>query len=285
MRDLFCGWYVKCQNEQGTLAVIPAIHQKDGIQTGSIQLITEDGAFFVPFSCEELRGSIKKYGFAVGANLFLRQGIRLDIRMPGLCVQGKLTFGPLLPLRSDIMGPFAWVPGMECRHSVVSMKHTVDGKMVLNDKKWIFSGGTGYIEGDRGRSFLEYYAWTQCSFREGSLMAAAAKIPLAGWWFTGTIAAVWWRGKEYRLATYLGASVENVEHGRMQIRQGKYRLTVQLLHARKFPLAAPVGGQMLRTIHESASCKVWYQFLEGENVLFDVVSDRAAFEFEYPENE
>lgn len=45
--------------------------------------------------------------------------------------------------------------------------------------------------------------------------------------------------------------------------------------------AAPNHGLMNRTIHESVSCKAYYRFSYKEKVLFEFVSDRASFEFEY----
>ena len=48
---------------------------------------------------------------------------------PGLNVNGRLDFGTLTPIKYDIMGPFALVPFMECRHSVISMRHPVWGAL------------------------------------------------------------------------------------------------------------------------------------------------------------
>lgn len=70
------------------------------------------------------------------------------------------------PLRSDIMGPFRFLPGMECSHGVISMGHSLEGKLDLNGKRIDFSGGTGYVETDRGRSFPSAYLWTQCTVRQ-----------------------------------------------------------------------------------------------------------------------
>ena len=35
MNEFFCGWYFKCQSEERTLAVIPALHRSRGVQTYS----------------------------------------------------------------------------------------------------------------------------------------------------------------------------------------------------------------------------------------------------------
>ena len=42
---------------------------------------------------------------------------------------------------------------MECYHGIVSMDHTVNGLIEINNEKIDFSEGRGYIEKDWGRSF------------------------------------------------------------------------------------------------------------------------------------
>lgn len=41
MRNTFYGWYMKCQSDLQTLAVIPAVHQNGKKRTCSIQIITD----------------------------------------------------------------------------------------------------------------------------------------------------------------------------------------------------------------------------------------------------
>lgn len=76
---------------------------------------------------------------------------------PGLKIKGKLEFGTLSPLKYGIMGLFAFVPCMECLHSVESMKHTVQGTVYVNGEKYPFDSAADYWEGGRGRSFPREY--------------------------------------------------------------------------------------------------------------------------------
>lgn len=192
-----------------------------------------------------------------------------------------MDFGPLSPLKYDIMGPFALVPFMECRHSVLSMRHSIRGNVWINGQEYLFQNAWGYWEGDRGRSFPKEYIWTQCCFSEGSLMLSVADIPMAGIHFTGIIGAVLWRGKEYRIATYLGARVVRTQNKMVRIIQGNLELDAWLLEASEQPLKAPAKGNMIRTIHESASCRAFYQLRKEGRTLFAFETDRASFEFEY----
>ena len=281
MRNYFRGWYIKCQGSFRTVAFIPAYHITKHEKSCSLQVITDEGSWYVDYPIGQFR--MDKNGVTIGPNVFTRQGIKLDIHRPELTVTGKLTFGEFTPLAYDIMGPFKYVPFMQCRHSVFSMGHRVDGKLTINGEKVLFDNGVGYIEGDRGDSFPKEYLWTQCSFPEGGVMLSVAEIPLCGLHFTGVICAIYYRGREYRLATYLGAKAVRIQNGEVIIRQGRRTLTVRRLQDRGKPLAAPVGGDMKRTIRESPGCRVYYHYQEKGQTLFRFISEAASFEYEYPQ--
>lgn len=279
MFHYFYGWYLKCQSDTQTLALIPAVHSTGNKRTCSIQVITDEDAWTVTYTGDFFRRT--KGNIIIGKNRFGKKGIFLAIRTPELTVRGKLDFGPLSPLKYDIMGPFALAPFMECRHSVWSMRHPVRGAVDINGQKYSFQNAWGYWEGDRGRSFPKEYIWTQCCFRGGAVMLSVADIPMAGIHFTGIIGFVLWRGKEYRIATYLGARAVKIEDKAVRVKQGNLELDVRLLEESKRPLKAPVKGDMVRTIHESASCRAFYRFRKKGCTLFAFETDRASFEFEY----
>ena len=179
------------------------------------------------------------------------------------------------------MGPFRFFAGMQCSHGVISMGHSLRGTLELNGERLDFSNGIGYIETDRGRSFPSAYLWTQCVWggaERGSLMLAVATVPLPVAGFTGCIGSILYGGREYRLATYRGARIEAWSSSGAVIRQGTYRLDVQLLNERRQALRAPVEGRMERTIHESLCAEVRYRFWHGKDLLFQHTDANASFE-------
>jgi len=281
MRDYFCGWYLKCQNEMKTVALIAAYHITRGEKTCSVQVITDDASWNAVFPYSEYTQTDSSV--TIAGNHFSAEGFILDLHTPELTATGKITFGPFSPIGYDIMGPFKFVPFMECRHSVFSMKHTVNGQLTINGETYEFRDGVGYLEGDRGYSFPKNYVWTQCCFPEGSVMLSVADIPFCGIHFNGVISAIHYRGREYRLGTYLGARATHIHDGTVVVRQGRKQLTVKRLEKKGHPLAAPVGGDMSRTIHETAACKAWFQYQENGITIFEFEADNAAFEYEYPQ--
>lgn len=278
----FEGWYFKHQNRQGQiLALIPAFHtDREGRRTASLQVISGDKSWWLEYP--EAQVSRRPLQVQVGQCSFGSRGMELQIRREGLSLQGALQYGPFTPLRSDIMGPFRFFAGMQCSHGVISMGHSLSGTLELNGERLDFTGGTGYIETDRGRSFPSRYLWTQCVWdgaEQGSLMLAIAAIPLPVGSFTGCICSVLYQGREYRLATYRGARIEAWSPSGAAIRQGKYRLEAELLNEQRQPLRAPVEGSMERTIHESLRAEVHCRFRQGNRLLFQHTDPCASFEY------
>lgn len=280
----FEGWYLKFQTQDGrALALIPALHiDATGRRSASLQVVESGRSWWIEYPHTDFRASKDRFHVQVGSNSFDAQGAVLSIEQPGCRLQGAVRFGPFMALGSDIMGPFRFFAGMECSHGVVSMGHALEGRLNLNGEIIDFANGTGYIETDRGCSFPSAYLWTQCLWREKgpvSLMLSVAAIPLAGIRFTGCICAVFCEGREHRLATYRGARAEQWSPCGAVIRQGKYRLEVQVSEDHGQPLRAPVAGVMQRTIRESLCTEARYRFWTGGELLFDHTDPHASFEY------
>lgn len=280
----FEGWYLKYQTREGqALALIPACHVgADGRRGASLQVLAEGRSWWLEYPGAAFHASEPVFHVQLGQSLFTERETRLHVEREGLSLYGTVRHGPFTPLGSDIMGPFRFLPAMECAHGVLSMGHPLEGSLTLNGELLDFSGGTGYLETDRGRAFPIRYLWTQCAWQEAglhSLMLSVAAIPMAGVRFTGCICAVCCGGKEYRLATYRGARVERWSADGVSIRQGRYRLTADLLEGKACPLRAPVGGTMGRTVHESLCATVRYRFWAGETLLLDRTDPCAGFEY------
>ena len=275
----FKGWYFKCRTGDKTIAFIPAYYYSNNKKSASLQIITDEKAFNIPF--EKLEYQENPLYVKIGNCVFSHEGIILNYKDNGLTLAGKLCFEEFSPIRYDIMGPFKYVPFMQCRHSVYSMCHKINGEFKVNDQLYNFENGIGYIEGDRGHSFPKKYIWTQCCFKNNSLMLSVADIPFLGIHFTGIISVVLLNGKEYRIATYLGAKIKQVDKNTVTVKQGNFEFAAKLLKKKAQPLAAPTNGDMCRTIHESAACEAYYRFSRKDRVLCEFTTNKASFEFEY----
>lgn len=259
MKKYFAGRYYKHQKGNQTLAVIIGKASSGEF----VQIIANNKVFH--------------YDTLKGCNV-LKHGLALNY--PD--IHGMVKYGPFLSLRSPIMGPFHFLP-MQCSHEILSMRHSLSGKFMVEDTLMDFSGGTGYIEGDYGRSFPKNYLWLQCNaFKENlSIMVSIAHIPIFGFTFTGCICAITYKGREYRLATYKGVHIRLATEEKIILTQGHYTLCILLKPAKTLPLYSPQNGQMTGTIHESICTKADFTFRYKGSLIFHAKSNRCSYEYNY----
>lgn len=268
-KSFFEGWYFKHQAGGETLAFIPG-RATDG---AFVQMINNEGSCSFPVDdCTQRDGVIR-----AGNCVFSREGAVIDL--PG--VQGNIRYGQLSPLHTDIMGPFRHLP-MECRHEIISMRHTLTGSVIANGQETVFDGGIGYIERDSGTSFPQSYQWIQCNaFREPcSVMLSIASIPFLGSHFTGCICAIVYGQREYRLATYGGVRIRVAEPGHVVLAQGKLLLKIDIRSlSTAHPLNSPVSGLMTGVIRESNRASARFRLWEKGVLVFDLRSQNASYEY------
>lgn len=218
----FEGWYYKLidSTEQHRLAVIPGVFLTQD-RHAFIQVL--DGATgqttYHRFPLEMFWAAQDRFEVHIGANRFNMTNLTLDIDRPGQRIKGQLRFGSVTPFpvswgSPGIMGWYAWVPGMECYHGVVSLDHEIYGELTIDDRTVDFTEGRGYGEKDWGRRFPEAWIWFQTnhfSVPGSSLTASIAVIPWTTGAFPGFIIALWHRGQLYRFATYTGAQTESLD--------------------------------------------------------------------------
>lgn len=265
----FQGWYYKQRTGGYMLAFIPG-RAADG---PFVQMIDSNGTRRFAMPDFHVRGDTVRTGECA----FSPAG--LHIRLPG--VTGDLRYDGRTPLRSDIMGPFAHLP-MQCRHGVVSMGHTVHGRVTVDGQTHVFDGGSGYAEKDSGRSFPKSYLWLQCNdfTPPCALMLSIAHIPFLGGAFTGCICALMFAGREYRLATYRGVRILTLTDDTVRLWQGDLllELTMRPLNG-GHPLLAPQRGSMTETIRESYDAHVHLRLTQAGRTILVCESDRAAYEW------
>lgn len=273
--EKFKGYYFKCSSNEHTVALIPASHGN----RASLQIITDQNSFLVDYRHILFGKTVPRV--KIGESAFSERKIVLNVNRTKVKAEGALYFGGLTPLKYDIMGAFKPVAAlMQCRHRVISMKHKVNGSVRINGEVYVFKNDCGYIEGDEGRSFPKKYIWAQGFFEEGSVMMSIAEVPLAGAVIEGVIAVVYAYGKEYRLATYLGAKTVCAGDGYVEIRQGKYTLTIKRLSGNSHKLLAPKNGKMNRIIRESPKCELYCRLKKSSVVIAEFISESGSFESE-----
>lgn len=265
----FEGWYFKHQINDDVIAFIPG-KAKSG---AFVQVLSKN--FSMQYDFPELM--VSDHEIHVGNCVFAKHGCRIEL--PD--IRGEIKYGSLTPLAYDIMGPFCYLP-MQCRHGVISMTHSLGGSIQIGGEEYSFDGGIGYIEKDSGVSFPRSYLWLQCNnFPEQcAIMLSVAHIPFGGLHFTGCICAIIYGGKEYRLATYKGVKIKLAEERHICLEQKNLMLDITVdAHQEGHPLRSPVRGKMNGMIRERCNARIRVILHDGEQLIFDLSSDHAMFEY------
>jgi hypothetical protein len=285
-RRYFEGWYLKhvSQDLQHVISIIPGVSLTKHDPHGFIQILNgiTGESVYTRYPLSDCSFSETSFDVRIGKSTFSLDGITLDIQSETLQLQGSLTYGqmqryPSSRFSSGIMGWYSFVPFMECKHDVVSMRHLLDGSLTLNGDIISFADGTGYIEKDWGRSFPESWIWAQgntFSGSDASFMLSVAKIPWLGKFFIGSIAYLSVAGKTYTFATYNGAKVKRLSFANdtltFQLVHSQYTLSGTVQQQRHGTLHAPVSGTMSRMIKESADADITLHLTDHSGrVLFD----------------
>lgn len=282
-KSFFEGWYFKHQYKNFNIAFIPGINiDKNGVKYSFIQVITDSKSYYIKYDYKDFSISKDKLTIKIKDNIFSKKGIVVNIVNKDITIKGKLNYKDITPIKYDIMGPFSLLPFMECNHGVISLHHKVMGKLSVNNEELIIEEGIGYIEKDWGCSFPKSYLWIQSNeFKEEktSIMVSIADIPLSKFEFKGCIAVVFYKGKEYRLATYNGVKILFYNENGLTIKRGKYKLEIDIKENYPQKLLAPNGGEMIRTIYENISCKAKFKFYIKDTKVFELESDNTSFEY------
>ncbi len=296
-RNYFEGWYFKqlASSAPYTVCLIPGISISRRASHAFIQVITspEMKTTYFTFPTSDFFASASRFDVRIGPNRFNSEGMIIDLHNGQESISGRLYFGPFEPLRHsrwmpNIMGPFAYMPMMECNHGVISMGHTVSGMLKINNNPLYFNGTRGYLEKDWGRSFPKWYIWLQCNHfnrQDVRFMCSIAEVPFLGVTFKGIICSLIFNGQEHRLATYTAAKVKGLSsHNQcvsFTIESGQYQLYVKAQSKRMGPLKAPQAGMMQHSIKEGieGSIELCLKNRQGE-CLLQTQGEHAGIEIE-----
>jgi tocopherol cyclase len=239
---------------------------ENGEQQAFVQVL--DGkkrtAEYHKFDATEFRPCDGKFEISLANNFFSVNTLKLDLPT----VQGQLNFHQQRPWPSrfyspGIMGPFSFVPFMECYHGILSMDHIIVGQLIIQGEVIDFSNGRGYMEKDWGHSFPSAYFWMQTNHfsQPGiSLKASVANIPWLGSSFVGHIAGVWLHNRLIQFTTYNGSkllkSVADKDKVELIMENAKYRLEIFAHREIATLLASPIAGFMDGRIEESMTSSI-----------------------------
>lgn len=292
-KRFFEGWYYKIvsKDEKSAFAFIPGVAMdQNGNKQAFIQILDgiKSTSEYIKYPFEEFRGNPKKHIIEIDKNRFTTNSINLNLQN----IKGNLKFENLTPWSNSffspgIMGPFSFIPFMECYHGILSMNHSIKGQLLINDEKVDFTGGRGYTEKDWGHSFPIGYVWMQSNhFSESkiSFKCSIAKIPFKIFSFNGFIAGLWMKNKLIEFTTYNFSKIKrckiNDKEVEIIIESPKHILKILVNRSKTANLAAPIQGFMDAKIDESMTSQIQVKLIEKKTrkTLFEDIGKNAGCE-------
>jgi tocopherol cyclase len=295
-RRYFEGWYFKhvSADFSQSWSFIPGISRGETNGEGYSFVQAIEGragkTWWFEYPLNAFEASNRNLDIRVGANRFSASGISLNLTNESAQFRGELTYGDLdRPPQNigspGVMGPFSFLPFMECRHGLISLDHRIEGSFEHDGQSVDMAGGRGYIEKDWGSSMPSSWIWTQSNnfpVPGDSFMLSIADIPWLGRRFTGFLCAGRLHGHFIREATYTGARIEGFrlddhEIG-LSIVRGNSRIEFLATRTQGGSLRAPVKGLLSRRIAESGDAKVALRWTRGDELLFEGEAPLAGLE-------
>ena len=286
----FEGWYFKHTTKDMSISFIPGIHIENNKKSAFIQIITNSSSYYISYPFDEFKFSYEPFSVSIGNNFFSYDMININIEDKDINIKGKLFYDNHIKIETNtfnpnIMGPFSFIPFMECNHAILSMKHKVSGFLNINNINYDFSNGIGYIEKDWGCSFPSSYLWSQANNfekQDASFFLSVATIPFSLFTFRGFICSLILDNKEYRFATYNRSKIikykASTNNFNIKLKNKDYTLHIYSNNQNSFSLKAPRCGAMEKEIFESIDSNIYVCLSHNKNILFEGKSTNAGLE-------
>lgn len=272
-KPYFEGWYYKQVSQDGKTAIsfIPGISLNEKDPHSFVQYILvqegerETRTGYVRFPVEAFTWNDKPFAVKVGDNFFSESLLSIHLTTEKDTIAGNLKLGRFArirrtPVQPNIMGPYAYVPKMECYHGVVSMNHRLGGTLEVNGKTIDFNGGKGYIEKDWGTKFPKHYVWLQSNHfpeQDTGVFFSIAHVPFYGRELLGFIANIQVNNKEYRFATYNNSKIHlsfpTPQDVTVRLENKKAKVQMRATIEHQGELMAPVLSGMEKPVKEGVS--------------------------------
>lgn len=258
----FEGWYFKLVAGDRALAVIPGISWSPEDPHAFVQWLdgTSHASEYHRYPVDAFQYSKREFAVQVDESHFSLGGI--SVKLPTL--EAELSFESALRWPTSLfapgtMGPYSFVPGMECNHGVLVMDAAAVGTIDGDD----LTSGRIYVEKDWGRSFPRGWVWAQSNSFERpgvSVTCSIARVPFGRRAFAGFIIGFAVDGVLHRFTTYTGARLRQLlvrqAEVEVTVADRRRRLSLRMERAAGAALASPERGAMVGRIAETLDARI-----------------------------
>ena len=250
------------------------------------------GSYYVNYDIYDFEYSYNPFYIRIGKNYFSLDNIHVDIEdlKQNLIIYGDIGYTDDVNINTsilspNIMGPFSYIPFMECNHAILSMKNNANGSIDINNIILNFENDMGYIEKDWGCSFPKTYIWCQGNnFKKSNscFMLSIANVPFKMFNFRGMICVLIIDDKEYKFTTYNNSKIlkcdVNEKTLEIVLKKDDYYFNLKSSFEKGQKLSAPVKGKMEKDIYESLNSLIEITLRKNDEIIFSDISTNCGIE-------
>lgn len=294
-KNFFEGWYYKIVLEESntTLALIPGVSNSTQDPHSFIQVFVSPQMIFkyIRFDHDAFHVQDNPFKVSILDNHFSLETVKVNINEEDFQLNLEFTLSNITPIHTTllsptIMGPFHYIPRMECNHGIISMNHLINGTLQLNHVNHTIENQKGYIEKDWGTSFPRKYVWCQSNHFSNtslSVFLSIANIPMIGFEFEGLIANISFDQKEYRFATYTFSkfNIQTIDdHTRIiTLTQNNLKAIFHIHSPSSIGLVSPKQGSMSDMIKEGLEGTITLELYENNILIIKDTGHHSGVEF------
>lgn len=290
----FEGWYFRITDSKAehVYAIIPGISIGQWDTHAFIQVLDSDNKVsYFRYDINDFEFNEHRFEIMIGDNYFSKSRIRLNLIGNELSLQGDLYFCNILEYprscrRPGVMGPFLFLPRMECYTDIINIQSEIIGHLKISGERIDFTGGIGYVEKNWGRSMPQSWVWIQSNHFQPddvSVSLNIAKIPCLCGSFIGFISMFRYKDRIFMFTTYSGAWISRLYHSnnhlRVTLKDCRFRLDINVTYAQGGTIKAPVNGQMSRSITENVNSVIKLRFSDRSGrILYEGIGTNTGLE-------
>jgi len=294
-KNFFEGWYYKIVLEESnmTLALIPGVSNSTQDPHSFIQVFVSPQMIFKYIRFDHDAFHVQNVPFKVSIldNHFSLETVKICINKEDFQLALECSLSNITPIHTNllsptIMGPFHYIPRMECNHGIISMNHLLRGVLQLNHVNHTFENQKGYIEKDWGTSFPRKYVWCQSNHFSNtslSVFLSIAIIPMIRFEFEGLIANISFDKKEYRFATYTLAkfNIQTIDNQTriITLTQKNLKAIFHIHSPSSIGLISPKQGSMSDMIKEGLEGTITLELYENNTLIIKDTGYHSGVEF------
>jgi len=292
--EYFEGWYYKQVSSvsEKVISFIPGISLNKYDSHAFIQVIESQPlkTYYFKYDMNTFKYNNDPFSIKIGDSTFSKSGISVNICDVSNKINGEIYFSKFQQIETNlfmpnIMGPFAYLPTLDCNHGVISMNHFVNGNIKINGECIKFSNDKGYIEKDWGKTFPNKYIWIQgnnFNNSKDSFVLSIANVPFFHKAFLGHIANLHMDDIEYRFATYNGSrivkAISDGNNANITIKRSNLIINIKAKSYQKGNLKAPINGEMRDVIKEGLGGDISLELYKDKRFFKKMETDYAGIE-------